>query len=81
MKIIGNINFKKMFVYFHTQYPCQPIADTLTFNNQGQIQKINLSSKLRLPHPISTMSGNVGSAKTWFQSGTCAGTYQEKELH
>jgi hypothetical protein len=25
------------------------------------------------------MSGNAGSAKTWFQSGTCAGVYQEKE--
>jgi len=30
---------------------------------------------------MSTMSGNVGSAKAWFQSGTCAGTYKEKESH
>jgi hypothetical protein len=35
--------------------------------------------KFGLPHPISTMSGNAGSAKTWFQSSTCAGVYQEKE--
>jgi len=34
--------------------------------------------KLRLPHPISTMSGRAGSANTWFQSGTGAGVYQEK---
>jgi hypothetical protein len=25
------------------------------------------------------MSGNAGSAKTWFQAGTCAGVYQEKK--
>jgi len=35
--------------------------------------------KFILPHPISTMSGNAGSAKTWFQSGTCAGVCQEKK--
>jgi len=43
------------------------------------MHQINLSLKFRLPHPMSTMSGNIGSAKTWFQSGTCAGTYKEKE--